>query len=347
MTGVVLPGILFSFLFVLILLVQTAVAEQKYRVQRGDTLSLIAQKTKVTINDLKQANDLTGHILQIDQTLIIPDPNQKQKEEKTDSKSLVYEVKKGDCLFLIAKKTGVRIDEIRRINRLPSNRLKIGQRLLLKEANTVEADAVFEKEEPAAVSNEEPNIRSEKEANDLAMSSGDFPQNKGFSSDQEKLLGKWRYPEEKHLLVKVAMAFLGAPYRLGGFSVRGMDCSGFVKKIYGLFDIELPRTAAEQSGVGIQVAKSDLSEGDLIFFKKKNRISHVGIYIGNNQFIHSASNNKGVRVDSLDSPYYKRHYKSAVRLKSGDEVSVLESTSTNKEPAESLFAQTSLAEAHR
>ena len=148
-------------------------------------------------------------------------------------------------------------------------------------------------------------------------------------------------------MVKVALGFLGAPYRRGGCSVRGMDCSGFVKKIYALFDIDLPRTAAAQSNVGMKVAKSDLIEGDLIFFKTKKRINHVGIYIGENKFVHAALHNKAVRIDSLDSSYYKRHYKSAVRLKGSEEIPAEDSSASWEEPATSLFAQTSFTETHR
>ena len=137
--------------------------------------------------------------------------------------------------------------------------------------------------------------------------------------DSDALMGKWSSPDEQKLLVKVALGFLGAPYRLGGSSVTGIDCSAFVKKIYQFFNVDLPRTAFEQYHVGMRVARNDLEEGDLIFFKTRKTIGHVGIYIGNNQFVHAASRKKGVRVDTLSTPYYDRRFVRAVRLKGSDD----------------------------
>ncbi|MDO8724320.1 MAG: C40 family peptidase, partial [Syntrophales bacterium] len=134
-----------------------------------------------------------------------------------------------------------------------------------------------------------------------------------------ELLGKWNNPEERKLFVKVATAFLGAPYRLGGASLRGIDCSAFVKKIYQLFDVSLPRTAKEQAHVGVRVAKDDLIEGDLVFFNTKRSFGHVGIYIGNNEFVHTSSRNKGIRIDKLDQPYFNKRFVKAIRLKGLDE----------------------------
>ena len=114
------------------------------------------------------------------------------------------------------------------------------------------------------------------------------------------------------------MGFLGAPYRLGGSSVTGIDCSAFVKKIYQFFNINLPRTAFEQSHVGLRVARGELIEGDLLFFKTRRKLGHVGIYIGNNEFVHASSRKRGVRIDNLNTPYFDRRFVRAVRLKGSD-----------------------------
>jgi cell wall-associated NlpC family hydrolase len=111
------------------------------------------------------------------------------------------------------------------------------------------------------------------------------------------------------------MGFLGAPYRLGGFSMKGLDCSGLVKKIYQTFNIDLPRTAFAQSHVGLRVARSKLIEGDLLFFNTRRTLGHVGIYIGNDQFVHASSRKRGVRIDNLNTPYYNKRFVRAVRLK--------------------------------
>ncbi|MCK9364188.1 MAG: NlpC/P60 family protein [Syntrophales bacterium] len=314
-----LPRIALGILFALILLSGNALAKQQYKVQRGDTLSSIAEKNAVTVTALKETNHLKNSKLNLKQTLIIPSAKAELETANLSPKRKAefYSVKKGDTLSRIAAKTGVSAEELRRINNLSSTRIEIGQKIALdKENNTKKIT------EPSAgnLTDAQPSIENEKEDINLAALS-DLPEkNEAVIGDNEKreLLGEWNTPDEQQLLVKVALAFLGAPYRLGGSSVQGIDCSGFVKKIYSLFGIDLPRTAAEQSHVGIEVAKSNLVEGDLIFFNNNNRIGHVGIYIGGNKFVHAASQNKGVRVDSLNSSYYKNHYKRAVRLKASD-----------------------------
>ena len=139
------------------------------------------------------------------------------------------------------------------------------------------------------------------------------------TQESESLLGNWRNPDEPKLLVKVAMGFLGAPYRLGGSSVTGIDCSAFVKKIYQLFNITLPRTAYEQSHVGLRVGRGELLEGDLLFFNTRRKLGHVGIYIGNNEFVHASSRKRGVRIDNLNTPYFDRRFVRAVRLKGSND----------------------------
>jgi peptidoglycan endopeptidase LytE len=103
--------------------------------------------------------------------------------------------------------------------------------------------------------------------------------------------------------------------------VRGIDCSAFVKKIYSFFDISLPRTAREQAGVGKRIARNDLEVGDLVFFNTRRRaFGHVGIYIGNNEFVHAAAGRaRAVKVDTLGKPYYDKHFVKAVRLKALDD----------------------------
>jgi len=115
-------------------------------------------------------------------------------------------------------------------------------------------------------------------------------------------LGKWKDPDERSLFIKVVRSFLGVPYKLGGNTVRGIDCSAFVKKVYEIFDVSLPRTAREQSLIGKKIDRDSLQEGDLVFFK--TRRDHVGIYVGNNQFIHLSYSSRQAKVDNLDSQYF-------------------------------------------
>jgi cell wall-associated NlpC family hydrolase len=112
-------------------------------------------------------------------------------------------------------------------------------------------------------------------------------------------------------LVKTAKDFLGVPYLWGGASPDdGFDCSGLTMTVYQLNGLNLPRHSRTQYDVGISVSREHLQQGDLVFFLDKdgNRISHVGIYIGRDQFIHASSQGKKIRIDSLSSDYFARHF---------------------------------------
>jgi cell wall-associated NlpC family hydrolase len=117
-------------------------------------------------------------------------------------------------------------------------------------------------------------------------------------------------------IVRSALSYRGAPYRRGAMGRNGaFDCSGFTKYLFDHEGASLPRTAADQYRRGTPIAKEALKAGDLVFFKNtyKAGISHVGIYIGDGRFIHAASTRTGVRVDTLDKPYYVNHYAGARR----------------------------------
>lgn len=105
-------------------------------------------------------------------------------------------------------------------------------------------------------------------------------------------------------LIATAKKYLGTPYRYGGTSASGFDCSGFSGKVFSDLGISIPRTSSAQYGVGTPVSKSNLKVGDIVFFNTSgNGVSHLGIYIGSSQFIHSSSS-KGVSISSINDPYY-------------------------------------------
>jgi len=119
-------------------------------------------------------------------------------------------------------------------------------------------------------------------------------------------------------IVRSALSYRGAPYRLGATGRYGaFDCSSFTRHILGKSGSSLPRTASEQFHQGTPVAKGELLAGDLVFFKNtyKRGISHVGIYIGNDKFIHASNRRTGVTVTSLSTAYYSRHYAGARRVR--------------------------------
>ena len=108
----------------------------------------------------------------------------------------------------------------------------------------------------------------------------------------------------------------GTRYKYGGVSKSGIDCSGFCNVLYSqVYNKEIERTTSQLSKGTNRTSKSNLKEGDLVFFnisKKKN--SHVGVYLKNNRFVH-ASSSKGVIISSLENPYYKKTYSKGGRLK--------------------------------
>jgi len=109
--------------------------------------------------------------------------------------------------------------------------------------------------------------------------------------------------------------WLGVPYRYGGKSKAGADCSGFASAVYkNVYNISVGGSAGDIYRKLKPVNKSDLMEGDLVFFKiYGSTISHVGVYLSNNKFIHATSYGRSVTISDLDEAYYKRYYFSAGR----------------------------------
>src|SRR6201996_8726148 len=102
--------------------------------------------------------------------------------------------------------------------------------------------------------------------------------------------------------------WVGTPYHFGGESRKGIDCSAFTKEVYSkVFNLTIKRNSRDIFSMVSPVSKDDLKEGDLVFFKIHSRkISHIGIYLGNNRFAHASL--RGVAVSSLDDPYYSRYF---------------------------------------
>lgn len=112
------------------------------------------------------------------------------------------------------------------------------------------------------------------------------------------------YAKSNEDIISSAKQHIGVPYKFGGTTTSGFDCSGYVNYVFDQFDISLPRSSADMYTKGEAVQKADLQAGDLVFFETyKKGASHVGIYIGDNQFIH-ASTSKGVITSSINDPYY-------------------------------------------
>jgi peptidoglycan DL-endopeptidase LytE len=290
--------------------------EEQYTIQPGDTLYGISKSFGVSLEALKKANALERNSIHPKQVLTIPPRREKNEDEdsrtpsilssKKDSSAPVrrasgetdsYVVQKGDSLFSISRKVGLPIEEIKKVNRLNTSTLKIGQILILPREESrldVKAKELADGEEIL-----EPSGREDEKGESVAST----------------VLGKWSSLEERSLLVRVVKVFLGVPYQLGGSTFKGMDCSALVKKIYEVFNIQLPRTTREQFSIGKKVEKNQLEEGDLVFFRENGNRAHVGIYVGENQFVHASSYSREVKIDYLDAPYYSKRFLKGVRVK--------------------------------
>lgn len=123
------------------------------------------------------------------------------------------------------------------------------------------------------------------------------------------------------VVIEKARSYTGTPYKWGGTTRSGMDCSGLLVNSFNAINYKIPRTSAEQSKIGKRVAKADIKEGDLVFFatgKKKRKITHVGLVTevrgsGEVTFIH-ASSSIGVTESHLNSDYYKKRFRQARRI---------------------------------
>ncbi len=215
-----------------------ALSAVTYQIKNGDTLRSVSRKYKVSVDKLKSLNGLTSNRLKIGQTLVVGSdagssarqkertrrPVNKNQRTRTTARSEItgefiqYRVEKGDTPESLAEKFDLEKDDILDLNNLKKKRLTPGRVIRLPKPEGEENN-----EEIVGLTPETGNS---------------YP------------LKKWRSEDERGMLVKVAKSFAGAPYRYGGDSVKGLDCSAFVKKIYDIFEVQLPRTAREQYYAG-------------------------------------------------------------------------------------------------
>lgn len=309
-----------------LLVVGAASAAERYTVKPGDSLHKIAKKHHVSVDSLKEANRLDGNDLTPKQVLIIPGGKSAKKitekstaKKKSGTDAAVYIVKKGDTLAGVSEKTGVPASEIRKTNGLRSSKLKTGQRLVLGKPTARADENDDDLEEAGSI-----------EAGELAAIGEDRDRPEAIAPIP---LSRWTDPGERDLFIKVVKSYEGVPYKLGGNSMRGIDCSAFTKKVYGIFNIALPRTAREQLQQGKRVGRDSLDTGDLVFFQTRRNRIHVGVFLGGSEFFHLSSRNRAGKVDSIDSTYFSTRFISGVRLKEANRPAKFESTTGLDAPA--------------
>lgn len=113
-----------------------------------------------------------------------------------------------------------------------------------------------------------------------------------------------------YIAARTAERFVGIPYRWGGNTVvDGMDCSGFARAVYNLCGVNIPRTSGEQFRIGQKIIKDELVDGDLVFFgNSEYQITHVGIYVGNNRFVHAPKRGEDIKVSPLDGNGFAKRF---------------------------------------
>ncbi len=304
-------GIRFFVVWAIILTFPSlAFAAKTHRVKKSETLYSLAKKYHVSVEDLKSANNLVSNHIKGGTLLVIPPRSVADGEQGSGRrKTAAYKVRKGDTLKKIAKKTGVSVAELKRVNSLGKARLKPGQMLALRENIQTETAA------------------SPKVAKKLLLRNSDLFNEKDYEQSLAELTDT--NPEKPvdltknvdlnvdniRQLKKTAYGFLGIRYRFGGSSSKGIDCSSFVQQVFRQLDVSLPRTAREQFEIGADVAPGDLQKGDLVFFRTyAPYASHVGIYLGDKKMIHASSRDRRVVISTMNTPYYRSRFLGARRI---------------------------------
>jgi len=210
----------------------------------------------------------------------------------------IYVVRKGDSLYRIARTYKTTPEALMSDNGLRSSRIKIGQKLQVPVAAVPAAEKNAPKSEPRINPAEALMIAGASQpVNPLQLS----------ESDTQSL---------RNRLVEAGFQWIGVRYKFSGLSQKsGVDCSGLVKCLFSKFNIDLPRSSREQFKQGERIDRDKLEAGDLVFFSSGgNQPTHVGIYIGNDQFLHAAQKAKKVIVSDLNKFWYKMRYLGARRI---------------------------------
>jgi len=287
-----------------------ALAAKTHVVKKSDTLYSLSKKYHVTVQEIKSANNLVGKNLKPGNKLVIPPRTIASDEDRSGNQRLkcaTYKVRKGDTPATVAKKTGVSIAELQRLNSLRGKALRPGKVLVLREAAPV--DERVEKPAKKYVSRNVELFSNEEYERTLAELTDGDPQKPIDLAKNIELA-----TDASKRLKKSAFSFLGTRYRFGGNSRSGLDCSSFVQHVFRELDINLPRTAREQFWTGEPVTSYDLQKGDLVFFRTYAPFpSHVGIYLGENKMIHASSRDRKVVSSSMNTPYYRSRFIGAKR----------------------------------
>jgi lipoprotein Spr len=133
--------------------------------------------------------------------------------------------------------------------------------------------------------------------------------NRGFAAEYSKKLGVPVPENSNQVLISTISEWIGTPYKYGGNDKRGVDCSGFIHIVYPMaYNVKVPRSSAQLYKEAQPVSKSNLREGDIVFFKINTKeVGHSGIYLFDNYFVH-ASSSRGVMISRLEETYWNKYF---------------------------------------
>ena len=294
-----------------------AIQNVNYKVKKGDSLYVIAKKNNTTVNKLRKVNALKkGAVLKVGKVIKVPKvvPVSKAKPILTAD----YRIKKGDTLSSIAHKNKTTVSKLRKANDLQKNAvLKIGDVLKVPQNNkslryTSTKKKASSTKLAASISNSNLETISLKQSE--TKKSNTFAFQDIFTKSKSNNVASDRCQK----ITSVAKTKLGKRYVWGASGKQNtFDCSSFTKYVYKKNGIDIPRTSIKQSKFGKYVKRNELKKGDLIFFdtskKRRGYVNHVGIYLGDNKFIHASSAKKKVVITSLNKSFYSNRYKGARR----------------------------------
>jgi peptidoglycan DL-endopeptidase LytE len=266
-----------------------------YRVQSGDSLSLIAYKYNTSVSNLKNWNNLSSDLIYVNQVLEVSAP----------STAKTYTVQSGDYLSKIGAKFDVYVSELKSWNNLTSDVIYPGQTLIVSSGGTTT---------PPPTGSSTYTVQSGDTLSHIAVrydvSVSDIMSWNGLSTSTiyvgQKLSikgtsGGSETPTSN--VVDIAKKYVGTPYAWGGTSPSGFDCSGFIYYVFNQAGQSIARTNTE-GYYSKSYFVSSPKAGDLVFFENtyKAGISHMGIYLGNGEFIHASDS--GVVVSKLSNTYW-------------------------------------------
>lgn len=255
-----------------------------HKVAKGETLSGIARKYKVTLSNLRSWNPkiTNPNRIYIGQIINVSKISSGASTSAVKpANTSTYKVKSGDTLSKIAKKHGTTVSAIQKLN--PS----------IKNINKIRVGQVIKIKGTAAATSTQAKPSTAKPATTTQASNTD----------------------KASRLISAAKKYIGKPYKYGANGTSAFDCSSFTQRAFKDIGISIPRSSVAQSNTGKKVSTSALAKGDLAFFDTDfdGKINHVGIYIGNNEMIHCSSSN-GVQVSKISSSYWKQRLVKAVRV---------------------------------